>query len=275
MTMMISGDSRASPAVILSTLADRLRAKVDTQIHPPPSSRILFDSAREAFGSRDPRTTGPALWAEADLVAGRLHSDIEARLREVLPNRFDYVHAPEGGWSGILESLYVLVRLVRPATVVETGVGIVGASTAFILQALSDSGCGRLISIDPDRFAQMYGFNVGAGIPSRLRSRHKLVQGESRRVLREVLDGSGDIEMFLHDGCHTYSNMTWEFEVTWPHILEGGWLLSDDTVSSSLDDFCRTLGQVPVHVKYNSSSFGVVRKRSIDRSPTRMAGRGE
>ena len=45
------------------------------------------------------------------------------------------------------ETIYLLVRSLKPETVVETGV-CYGASSAYILQALKDNGRGVLYSID-------------------------------------------------------------------------------------------------------------------------------
>jgi len=45
------------------------------------------------------------------------------------------------------EILYVIVRLLKPEKVVETGVAA-GVSSAFILEAMDDNGIGTLYSID-------------------------------------------------------------------------------------------------------------------------------
>ena len=53
------------------------------------------------------------------------------------------------------EHLYVMVRILNPATVVETGAAA-GVSSAFILKALHDNNRGTLYSIDLPRYDQEY-----------------------------------------------------------------------------------------------------------------------
>lgn len=48
------------------------------------------------------------------------------------------------------EFLYALVRVTKPALVLELGTGL-GVSARFIAEALSANGCGDLLSIEPDR----------------------------------------------------------------------------------------------------------------------------
>jgi predicted O-methyltransferase YrrM len=36
------------------------------------------------------------------------------------------------------------------------------------------------------------------------------------------------IDMFLHDSSHSYRHMLWEFRQFWPHLRDGGLLVSHD-----------------------------------------------
>ena len=198
-----------------------------------------------------------AAWEQAELAAAALTPEIEERLRERLPRRFGSVHGPEGPWLEVLKMIYCVVRLYRPNLVVETGVGAVGATTTFILQALSDSSWGRLVSFDPDRFYHVYNFHVGAGIPSRLSSRHLIVRLDSRRGLVQRLREEGNVDIFLHDSNHTYRNMYRELCDIWSFLGRDSILLSDDTINSSFDYFCKQHSLSPLHVQYLSSSFGL------------------
>ncbi|MDE1769769.1 MAG: class I SAM-dependent methyltransferase [Thaumarchaeota archaeon] len=123
--------------------------------------------------------------------------------------------------------LYVLCKLLKPDTVVETGVAY-GSSSMYILQALSENNKGTLYSIDfafsPWQSEKM----IGAAIPDDLRKNWKLIFGPSSQELPKLLPTISPIDVFFHDSLHTFKNMTSEFETAWPHIKKGGFLISDD-----------------------------------------------
>ena len=157
-----------------------------------------------------------------------------------------------GGVGPYNEVLYVLARLLRPSTVVETGVAY-GFSSSYILQALRDNCLGHLYSIDspntdPTGFVDADGHvdvvytrsvtDVGRLVPQELRERWTLIPGTSREQLAHVLQQRGHIDLFFHDSDHSYSNMTWEFRAVWPFLRTGGVLVSDDiSRHSAFDDF--------------------------------------
>ena len=257
-----SKPSGSPVSVAMATLMERCITKLDQWIlHRPARSRMTTSNPRA--GVRYVTGDSPAAdaaWEQAETAAAALIPQIEAGLRERLPRRFGSVHAPKGPWLEILKMIYCVVRLHRPNLVVETGIGVIGASTTFILQALNDSSCGRLISIDPDRFNEVYNFHVGAGIPRHLAFRHVLVHLDSREGLVQSLREGESVDIFLHDSNHTYRNMSREFSDVWPFLAKDAVLLSDDTVNSSFDDFCARQRLIPLHVRYLSSSFGLAYK---------------
>ena len=143
------------------------------------------------------------------------------------------------GWP---EFLYVLIRLVKPEVMVETGV-FDGISSAVILQALEDNGAGKLVSIDLPAVTTIEesthrmkettlpeGMKPGWVIPDYLRGRQRLVLGDSKTLLPEVLKEHPYIDIFLHDSMHTYEYQKFEYETAWPKLKKGGWLLSDDVL---------------------------------------------
>jgi len=146
--------------------------------------------------------------------------------------------------------LYDLCLRMRPEKVVETGVHN-GVSTAFILNALKETG-GRLYSIDlPNAKYQtdnqsrqddvLLGPEPGFLVPQHLRANWELLIGDSRQLLPSLLRSIGPIDIFHHDSMHTYEHMTFEFEAVWPHLRDGGLLLSDDVDwSRAFEDFCST-----------------------------------
>ena len=133
------------------------------------------------------------------------------------------------------ELLYVLIRIIKPEVVVETGVGA-GKSSAFILKAMQKNGKGLLYSIDlPDEHQ-----SSGWVIPEDIRARWDLRLGSSRELLGPLLQEIGPIDVFLHDSEHSYENMMFEFRTIWPFLKRNGLFLAHDVGrNDALFDFCR------------------------------------
>ncbi|MFC1947595.1 class I SAM-dependent methyltransferase [Chloroflexota bacterium] len=162
----------------------------------------------------------------------------------------------KGEMGNISESdwllLYTLVRLVKPETVVETGVAS-GISTTAILSALYKNEMGRLYSIDLPlnriignrmRDGRLYdlvyeGQQTGWLIPEHLQSQWELILGDVRDVLEPLLNQLRNIDMFFHDDLHTPDHMFWEFKLVWPYINAGGVIASDD-INYGWVDFVRS-----------------------------------
>jgi predicted O-methyltransferase YrrM len=158
--------------------------------------------------------------------------------------------------------LYRLLRELRPAVAVETGV-CNGVSTAFLLLALEDNGDGVLHSIDlPEVAGEAYeagtfwdgkggavippGKEPGWMVPPGLRERWRLVIGRSQDELPPLLERVGEIDFFMHDSEHSYECMSFEFRTAWEALREGGVLIADDVnVNSAWDEFVEEVGREP------------------------------
>lgn len=153
--------------------------------------------------------------------------------------------------------LYIIVRVLKPRVVVETGVGP-GVSTSFILYALERNGFGELFSIDlPEADQEIYismgivkefhryspeGWGPGWLVPDWLKERWHLILGDSRRILPKLLRDLRYIDIFLHDSLHTYEHMIFEYSVAWKHLSPNGILLSDDVGwNNAFYDFCNVV----------------------------------
>jgi predicted O-methyltransferase YrrM len=138
-------------------------------------------------------------------------------------------------------TFYVLCRIIKPEVVVETGVAD-GFSSSFILEALRKNGEGRLYSIDlPNQPGQILEKNKVTGwiVPEILRSRWELILGSSREKLPALLEHLKSINIFYHDSEHSYENMAFEFNVSFPYIKKEGLIISDDiTDNNAFNDFC-------------------------------------
>ncbi|MCI4325396.1 MAG: class I SAM-dependent methyltransferase [Thermoplasmata archaeon] len=153
--------------------------------------------------------------------------------------------------------LFVLVRRLRPGTMLETGVHH-GLSTRAVLAAMARNGAGRLVSTEIDA-------NVGDLVEPSLRDRWDLRMIAPRAAaLRAVVDSLGPLDVFLHDSRHTYLWQRLEYHLAWKALRPGGYLLSDDVDSSfAFLDACREWHVRPVVLVGRSKVFGMLRKPGV------------
>lgn len=149
-------------------------------------------------------------------------------------------------------ALYIIIRSMRPKNLVETGVAT-GFTSACILAALDkNEEKNYLYSIDLpihvpkiDSDGQLDASVIpqdqlpGYIIPNNLRERWSLYLGRSDEKLLGLLKEIGNIDVFLHDSEHSYSNMMFEFSASFPYLSNGGLLASDDiSYNESFQEFC-------------------------------------
>jgi predicted O-methyltransferase YrrM len=173
--------------------------------------------------------------------------------------------------------LYSIVKSRMPTNIVETGVAT-GYSSSLILMALKENNHGLLTSIDyPSHqsslkkivqdlnykglvrtfftfrgLKNMVGYIVrsnyyhipngeksGWVIPIELRGRWDIHIGLSERILLEVINRIGPIDLFFHDSDHSKRNMLSEFETVWPQLKDNGIIISDDiNLNDAFEEFC-------------------------------------
>ena len=137
-------------------------------------------------------------------------------------------------------TLYILVRLLKPNVVVETGV-LYGGSSSHMLEALKKNGVGQLYSIDlpNEPGSPPHDFLIR---PS-LRDRWHLTIGDSKTELPELLNRLKTIDFFYHDSLHTFEHMLWEYETAFKHFTKRAVLTSHDVLNFPLRNpfmmFCR------------------------------------
>ncbi len=152
--------------------------------------------------------------------------DLSLPFTHKIPERFDA--------SRELANLcYSIVRLTRPAVVVETGVAR-GATSASILKALDKNGKGRLYSIELPILLPNSRKEVGSMVPLGLRERWNLIFGPGTIEIPKLRRDISRVDIFVHDSEHSYSNQIAEFERVWPWLKEGGILISDDVDNNAL-----------------------------------------
>ncbi len=158
--------------------------------------------------------------------------------------------------------LYALCKITQPELVVETGVAY-GLSTSYILQALHENKHGMLYSIDSVFRPWETDMMIGSAIPDKLANRWKLIRGSSKERLNDLLESLGQVDIFLHDSMHTYKNMIFEFEASWPHIKNNGFLLSDDiSENNSFLEFYTSHNVTPILLSSSEKkpAFGIIQK---------------
>ncbi len=194
--------------------------------------------------------------------------------KEPSSTSFMFLHPRAGSEFFPYVLIYALVRLLQPEIVVETG-GTPGTSSAFILQAMRQNGCGRLVTLDlpdwstitnPESEAEKHWYAhmpqhlpPGWMVPGALQDRWEQVLGDARETLGGVMETYPEIDLFIHDSDHSYNHMLWEYRTAWPHIRAGGMLYSDDiALNTAFPEFAREVGQSPLI--YDSYHIGVIKK---------------
>jgi predicted O-methyltransferase YrrM len=161
----------------------------------------------------------------------------------------------------LLRMVGTIVRLTRPAVMVETGVAL-GFTTATVLQAMTEIGQGHLYSVDLPALQYDPDDPVGRAVPPSLRARWTLELGDSRKKLEPLCARIGPVDIFLHDALHTYSSQLREYRTVWPFIRSGGLLVSDDVNNPAFVEFACEAGIQP-HLIAGSSRddlVGLLRK---------------
>ena len=130
---------------------------------------------------------------------------------------------------------YVLVRLLRPRLVVETGTHD-GLGSAAILEALelnaAEGPAGRLISIDIDP-------TTGWLVPDRLRGRYEQLHGDSVDVLGRL---TGGVDLAILDSAHVYEHEVDELALLGARAGEAMVLVSDNPGTNSLANYAAANG---------------------------------
>jgi hypothetical protein len=152
--------------------------------------------------------------------------------------------------------LYALVRLARPAHVVEVGVSS-GVSSAHFLLGLRKNRHGTLHSIDWPLFqrgsalgrgesavAVPPGQSSGWAVPTRLRPGWDLRLGRSEQRLPALVRALPSVDLFLHDDLHTPAHLAFELRTIAPKLRPGSIVLADNTAwtGAAFPRFARRIG---------------------------------
>ncbi len=135
--------------------------------------------------------------------------------------------------------IYCIIRVSKPKVVIETGVAH-GFSSWCILNALNKNKYGKLFSIDlPSKDTDFnyninnYGVNPGWMVPETLKSKWRLMLGDTKDLLPSLLNELKKVDIFFHDSDHSYENMKFEFDTVLPYLSKNGYIISDDIDKNS------------------------------------------
>ena len=85
-------------------------------------------------------------------------------------------------------------------------------------------------------------------MPHDLRSRWELHLGPSSQLLQKLARERSPIDLFVHDGDHTYPVQMSDFQSVWRHMRPGGLVVVDDVCNPAFEDFADEVRCVPVVV---------------------------
>ena len=185
----------------------------------------------------------------------RLHREYEGH-RAALMERYKAVALAYGAAFAIDEGsaflLYALVRLSRPSVVLETGVAN-GHSSALILNALAENGCGELHSVDVSD-------NVGGLVVDERRWHlHLLNSWSLKKSLASIVAQLPTIDLMVHDSDHSYQWMRHELETVFPRMSPHGLLACDDAnICYGMIDFCAAHNIRPLLLLEKRKVFGIL-----------------
>ena len=165
------------------------------------------------------------------------HDDINKYCAEFKLNTRNY------NLSKYHEVLYIITRILKPDTIIETGV-FEGCSSLTFLIALNKNNKGLLYSIDLPSSKLLPGNEPGWIVPAKLYDRWDLRKGKSECILPNLLDEINKVDIFLHDSDHSYTNMFWEFKTVCQFVREGGLVLSHDvSQNAAFRDFANSISK--------------------------------
>lgn len=211
--------SRDGAGTVIKHLRKWLRRMNDPERRRATAWCRKHSTDLEAFA----RTVDAALWDEAIEVRNRI---VRLRRERLVALDLPGARASDiGGGPGNLALLHFLVRLLRPDTVVETGVAS-GASSRSILEALFTNGSGHLYSSDLAGVIPRE--NAGLCVDRTMRSRWTILHEGDRNNIPHLLDSIVSIDLVHYDSAKDPEEMRWVLEQLAPQLGLHAVIVLDD-----------------------------------------------
>jgi len=229
----LAGAAVRDPIGLWDTFRDKLVQRREYAERPPYTAQADADwqaSLARLAGIEDRSAEFAALWPG-------VVSEVRAKGIDVGPESYAGFN---DGDTALVRAIWMLVRGLEPAQVVETGVAH-GFTSRFILEAMARNGAGRLHSIDRPPLDPATRAKVGIAVSRGLHDRWTLIRNSSRRALPGLLKRLGGIDLFVHDSLHTERNVAFELEQAWKALRPGGVIVVDDIDSNwGFDAFAKS-----------------------------------
>jgi len=152
-----------------------------------------------------------------------------------------------------LELLKMLIKELRPKTVIETGVAN-GVSTRQILSSFKE------FRLDDSK---LYSFDIDyrVGTPDLLSNpQFNFVVIDSQNSFLDAMREIKSVDLFYHDSDHSYYNQMLEYETAWEVLnSKNGVLVSDDiNWSNAFLDFCKKVNRTPLLLSDGAKFAGII-----------------
>jgi predicted O-methyltransferase YrrM len=221
----------------------------------------LFDSNKNNSENLN-RSSAPVQLHDLVLIGGSFF-DSPMKIIESLKNSPDNKLLEKGDFYPLfynsnprtLELLKMLIKEVRPKTVIETGVAN-GISTRQILSSFKEYQLGD---------SKLYSFDIDyrVGTPDLLRDpQFNFVVIDSQNSFLDAMKEIKSVDLFYHDSDHSYHNQMLEYETAWKILNpKNGVLISDDiNWSNAFLDFCKKVNRTPLLLSDGAKFAGIICK---------------
>lgn len=225
----MSGNTRGfQPRSIAALVRNALRPhylpvmtrKAVARLHPNHRDDAIAWAAPRAVGAATiGQALDPELWDETTRWAEQFRAYARGTLATL---------GVTLGGGGHFALVYFLVRYLRPAVALETGVSA-GWTSQAILAAMERNGSGRLFSSDfpyfrldePERY-------IGCLVETRLREQWRLETSGDRINLPLLLDEAGVIDFVHYDSDKSAAGRAFAMELLAPRLSANAVMVMDD-----------------------------------------------
>jgi len=118
-------------------------------------------------------------------------------------------------WTSEGQSIYVLIRLLKPKRILEIG-NFLGRSSNFILKAVQDNGLGDVTLLDIEERIQYDKLHPGVKY-------ERVLEDSLKYVARPM-----NFDLYVVDGCHEYLHVKKEMELIIKNTSNPFWVWSHD-----------------------------------------------
>lgn len=168
------------------------------------------------------------------------------------------------GGAAHLDFLADIIRLSKPARIVETGVAL-GWSSLAILHTLRQNGFGRLVSVDMAYPGRGLEAAVGLAVPAEYESSWELLDFPDRPGLKYALRRFNyEIDVCHYDSDKSYWGRAYAFPLLWDALVPGGLLISDDIQDNEyFSEFAERHRAPYFVVNWKCKYIGVIKKQKL------------